>query len=101
MNKNYSSFRIKLKTGFFKKESYFLVLGEQDIILRGESKRSSEDFKINKSVLQSVTISGEKPLDIEIITESDIFTGEFMSEKELADAAVKLKLFYGRKLYFY
>ncbi|MCF8009111.1 MAG: hypothetical protein K9K32_05045 [Halanaerobiales bacterium] len=101
MNNNYSMFKIKLKTGFFKKESYFLILGDQEIILRNESKEESEEFRIEKSVLKSVVISGENPLDIEIITEKDILTGEFLVDKDLAEAAVQLNLFCGKKLYFH
>jgi len=93
-------FKIKLKTGFFKKESYLLILGEQEIILRKERKKVSGEFKIKRSSLISVTISNENPLDIEIITEADIFNGKFISEKEFAEAAVQLKFFYGEKLYF-
>lgn len=104
MNKSYLMFKIKLKTGFFKKESYLLILGDQEIILRNESNEDKEElkkFRIKKSALQSVTISGEKPLNIEIITEKNIFTGEFMSEKNLTEASIKLNLFYGKKLHFH
>jgi hypothetical protein len=101
MNNNYSMFKIKLKTGFFKKESYFLILGDQEIILRNESKEESEEFRIEKSVLKSVVISGENPLDIEIIKADDVFSGEFLSTKDLAEAAVELNLFCGEKLDFH
>jgi hypothetical protein len=101
MDKNYSMFKIKLKTGFFKKESYLLILGEQEMILKEEIKNMSEEFRIKKSFLQSVTISGENPLNIEIITEKDIFSGEFINEKELVEAAVQLNLFCGEILYFH
>jgi len=101
MNKNHSMFKIKLKTGFFKKESYLLILEEQEIILKNESKKESEEFRIKKSAIHSVAISGEKNLNIEIITEKNIFTGDFINEKELAEALVQLNLFCGSKVHFY
>jgi len=101
MHKSYSVFKIKLKTGFFKKESYLLILGNQEITLKNKTEKESEDFRNKKSAINSVTISGEKPLDIEIITEKDIFVGEFIIKKELAEALVKLNLLCGSKLYFH
>jgi len=82
-------------------QSYLLVLKNQEIILLNESKEESEEFIINKSSLKSVIISGENPLDIEIITEKDIFTGAFLSDKDLAKAAVQLDLFCGEKIHFH
>jgi len=101
MKKSYSIFKIKLKTGFFKKESYLLVLKNQGIILKNESKEESEEFIIKKSSLESIIISSENKLDIEIITEKDVFTGEFLSYKDLAEAAVQLNLFCGESLHFH
>lgn len=100
MNSSHLMFKIKLKTGFFKKEPYLLILEDEELILRQEEINKAEEFRIKNSEIQSITIATENSFEIEIITGKQSFIGEFLDENEVSEAAVQLNLFFGKKFYF-
>lgn len=91
--------KIKLKTGFFKKESYLLILNDQEIIFIKNNKKPKE-FKISAAAVESISISGVKPEEIEIITEKESFIGNFIDENNLSEIILFLKMVYDKRFNF-
>jgi hypothetical protein len=89
--------RIKLKTGFFKKESYLLILKDKEIKLKPEEKNNSEEFKIEIPSIKTVTISGKNSQEIEIITEAESFVGNFIDEDDISEIILFLKIIFDSK----
>lgn len=101
MENNYLESKIKLKTGFFKKESYSLILNDQEIILKQNENKKLEEIKISAASVESISVSSEKPEEIEIITEKESFIGNFIDEKDISEIILFLKMIFGKKFNYF
>lgn len=89
--------KIKLKTGFFKKDLYLLILKNEEIILKPEQNNRSEEFKIKIPNIKTISIISERPQEIEIITETRSFVGNFIDQDDISEIVVFLKLIFDKK----
>lgn len=88
------TFKIKLKTGFFKTQPYDLTIGKGQIILTPLENNRNRRLVINEEDLQSIyIIIGNVPsCELEIITASNRYIASFVDQtclKEVANVFAK------------
>lgn len=90
---------VKLKTGFFKTERYYLTVGHRQICLTPQDA-DNEEFIIDNNELISICIfkKSNQTGELEIVTQSRVYTLDFTNQSNLDDVRQSLANEFGDKL---
>jgi hypothetical protein len=96
------TFKIRLKTGFFKTQPYYLTIGQGQIILTPQEDMEKGRLIISEADLQSVCITRQQLSagELEIITRSGACVGIFSDETDLEEVSSVFSREFGPKLIF-
>lgn len=96
------SFKINLKTGFYKTKRYELTIGQGQIILTPQEDHANGRLVINEADLQSISITGRNvPAgELEIITHDDKYIATITDQACLEEIFNSLIEEFGNELIF-
>lgn len=94
------TFKIKLKTGFFKTQPYDLTLGKGQIILTPLEDNRNRRLVINAEDLQAIwiIIRNVSAGELEIITESNSYIARFTDQSCLEEVSIVFAKEFGSKV---
>lgn len=87
------TFSIKLKTGFFRTQSYFLTIDQGQIILTPQEGKEKDPLIIDVHTIQSISLTAG---ELEIITDV-IYGGVFSPQTDLKQLSNLLGTEFGEK----
>jgi hypothetical protein len=95
-------FKIKLKMGFFKTQSYDLTIGQGQIILIPLEDHANGRLEIYEEDLKSICITRRNVsvCELEIITETNIYIARLIDRTDLEEVSNVLINEFGCKLIF-
>ncbi len=96
------TFKIKLKTGFFKTRYYYLTIGQGQIILTPQQDNEDGRLVINEEDLQSICITRRNLTvsELEIITHSNTHIGSITDQISLEEVSNVFTKEFGHKFIF-
>ncbi|MCR4443451.1 MAG: hypothetical protein QHH10_14125 [Peptococcaceae bacterium] len=101
MGKPRARFRLELRTGFFKTETYTVELTEDALVFTRDTVGAGRDeFAVPCGEVRSIAVSGGSPAELEIRTAEEMYIGtwqENASREELETVIDTLKEVFGKR----